>query len=93
MATGKDDTTLWLHNKLGSQNHMWSSATIATQYTNDKLASIKDCFNNLDSLVKMRFFLSLLHISKRNMDDVSVFISQSLSYSDPFALHRVFIPD
>jgi hypothetical protein len=70
----KDDTALWLNNKLGSQSHLWSSSTIATQYTIDKLISIKDCFQNLDSLVKMKFFLSLFHISKRNLDEVCLFV-------------------
>lgn len=68
----KDDTALWLHNKLGSSTHLWSfSSTVVSQYTVEKLQLIRDCFVTLDSLVKCKFFLSLFYIPKRNLDEVS----------------------
>lgn len=70
----KDDTALWLHNKLGSTNQLWSSSTIVSQYSFDKLNSIKECFENLDSLVKIKFFLSLFHIPRRNIEEVCLLV-------------------
>ena len=72
MTSGKDDTVaLWLHNKLASPTHLWSfSSTIVSQYTVEKLQSIRDCFAALDSIVKFKFFLSLFHVPKRNHEEV-----------------------
>ena len=70
--SSKDDTVaLWLHNKLGSPTHLWSfSSTVVSQYSIEKLQSIRDCFVTLDSLVKMKFFLSLFYIPKRHFEEV-----------------------
>lgn len=68
-----DDASQWLHNKLGSSTHLWSfSSTVVSQYNVDKLQSIRDCFSTLDSVVKFKFFLSLFHIPKRNIEEVSI---------------------
>ncbi len=72
MAAKDDTVAQWLHNKLGSTTHLWSfSSTVVSQYTLDKLHSIKDCFCTLDSLVKLKFFLSLFYIPKRCIEEVS----------------------
>ena len=72
MAAKDDSAALWLHNKLGSTTHLWSfSSTVVSQYTQEKLISIRDCFCTLDSLVKLKFFLSLFHIPKRCFEEVS----------------------
>jgi hypothetical protein len=70
--TGSWDTTLiWLQNKLGSTTHLWSfSSTVVSQYTVDKLKVIRDNFVTLDSLVKLKFFLTLFYIPRRNMEEV-----------------------
>jgi negative elongation factor A len=68
--SSKDDTALWLHNKLGSTTHLWSfSSTVVSQYSLEKLQSIRDCFVTLDSLVKMKFFLSLFYVPKRLFEE------------------------
>lgn len=69
--TGKDDSVAsWLNNKLGSSTHLWSfSSTVVSQYNIEKLMSIRDCFGTLDSLVKLKFFLSLFHIPKRCIEE------------------------
>ena len=73
MSSSKDDTALWLHNKLGSSTHLWSfSPTVVSQYSLEKLASIRDCFVTLDSLVKIKFFLSLFYIPKRHFEEVNI---------------------
>jgi len=72
----KDDTALWLHNKLGSLNHLWSSSTIVSQYSYERLQSIRDCFQTLDSIVKVKFFLSLFHIPRRNLDEYKAIINE-----------------
>ena len=78
MLTSKDDNAaLWLHNKLGSSTHLWSfSSTVASQYTIEKLQSIKECFSTLDSLVKFKFFLSLFHIPKRNFEEFKPIVQE-----------------
>jgi hypothetical protein len=49
LASKDDNAALWLNNKLGSPTHLWSfSSTVASQYTVDKLQSIRDCFTTLD---------------------------------------------
>ena len=68
----REEAAQWLTNKLGSQTQLWSfSSTVVSQYTSERLNSIRDSFVTLDSLVKVKFFLSLFHIPKRNLDEVS----------------------
>ncbi len=72
MQSKEDTVALWLHNKLGSTTHLWSfSSTVVSQYNVEKLQSIRDCFATLDSIVKFKFFLSLFHVPKRNLEEVS----------------------
>ncbi len=74
IMTTKDDNTSvssLLQNKLGSTTQLWSfGSTVVSQYTFEKLLLIKECFPSLDSLVKFKFFLTLFHIPKRNLDEV-----------------------
>lgn len=70
-GSSADSAALWLHNKLHSSTHLWSfSPTVVSQYTLEKLQSIRDCFASLDSIVKIKFFLTLFHIPKRNYEEV-----------------------
>ncbi|XP_054168466.1 negative elongation factor A-like [Oppia nitens] len=63
------DTSLWLHNKLGTSNDLWSDTTsIVGQLSGDVLRNIRDCFVDLQSQVKLKLLLSFLHISRRNVE-------------------------
>ncbi|XP_069139497.1 negative elongation factor A-like [Argopecten irradians] len=66
MATG--DTALWLHNKLGSTDDLWSGKTICAQLSQQKLQSIHQCFHALQPHVKVKLMLSFLHIHRRNVE-------------------------
>ncbi|KAL4231717.1 hypothetical protein ACF0H5_009293 [Mactra antiquata] len=66
MAAG--DTALWLHNKLGSTDDLWSGKTICSQLSQDKLQNIHSCFHTLQPHVKAKLMLSFLHIPRRNVD-------------------------
>ncbi len=71
----KDDTALWLHNKLGSASQSWNNncyTTVVSHYTIDRLISTKECFQNLDSFVKIKFLLSLFYIPKKNYEEASI---------------------
>ena len=71
MASREGDTGLWLHNKLGSADDLWSASGFCSQLNKDKLLSIQDCFHNLQPYVKVKLLHSFLHLPKRNIDDVS----------------------
>ena len=74
MANVRDsDTSLWLHNKLGTSNDQWSGGSICSQLSRDVLRNIRDCFNNLQSQVKLKLLLAFLHIPRRNVDEVCDF--------------------
>ncbi|RNA20575.1 negative elongation factor A [Brachionus plicatilis] len=75
----KEDSSAaaWLHNKLASSTHLWSfSSTVATQYTYEKLQSIKECFSALEPLVKIKFFLTLLYVPKRNLEEFRLIVQE-----------------
>ncbi|KAK2151638.1 hypothetical protein LSH36_356g05009 [Paralvinella palmiformis] len=69
MAVREGDVALWLHNKLGSTDDLWSGGSICSQLTRDKLLLIQDCFHNLQPHVKVKLLLSFLHIPKRNVEE------------------------
>ncbi len=71
MAAREGDTALWLHNKLGSTDDLWSGASICAQLSRDKLLSIHDCFHNLQPYVKVKLMLSFLHLPKRSQEEVT----------------------
>ncbi|XP_021962478.1 negative elongation factor A [Folsomia candida] len=64
----ESDTSLWLHNKLGS-NESWSGGTISSQLNPEILRNIKDCFIDLQTPVKLKLLLSFFHIPRRNIDE------------------------
>lgn len=69
MANRDFDTALWLHNKLGTSSDQWSGRTIVSQLSKEKLRSIRDCFIDLQPEVKLKLLLSVIHISRRNVDE------------------------
>ena len=66
-----EDVAFWLHNKLGSHADLWSSFSISSTLTQEHLTSIKTILWKLDALVKIKLLLSLIHIPKRNIAEVS----------------------
>ena len=70
MAASTGDTALWLHNKLGSTDDLWSGGSICSQLTREKLLSIQDCFPTLQPYVKVKLMLAFLHLPKRNVEEV-----------------------
>ncbi|XP_054712532.1 negative elongation factor A-like [Uloborus diversus] len=70
MAHVRDsDTSLWLHNKLGTSNDLWSGGSICSQLNQDVLKNIRECFLDLQSQVKLKLLLSFLHIPRRNVEE------------------------
>ncbi|XP_059151208.1 negative elongation factor A-like [Physella acuta] len=86
MAAG--DTALWLHNKLGSTDDLWSGKSICSQLSREKLLNIQDCFHALQSHVKVKLLLSFLHIPRRNVEqwqaDLEEIISLGINDPDPW---------
>ncbi|CAL1540865.1 unnamed protein product [Lymnaea stagnalis] len=86
MAAG--DTALWLHNKLGSTDDLWSGKTICSQLSRERLLNIQDCFHALQSHVKVKLLLSFLHIPRRNVElwqnDLEEIISLGINDPDPW---------
>lgn len=71
MANVRDsDTSLWLHNKLGTSNDSWTGGSIWSQLDAELFRNIKDCFPDLQTQVKLKLLLSLFHIPRRNVDEV-----------------------
>ncbi|KAG8184329.1 hypothetical protein JTE90_018734 [Oedothorax gibbosus] len=70
MAHVRDsDTSLWLHNKLGTSNDLWNGGSICSQFNQDVLRNIRECFIELQSQVKLKLLLSFLHIPRRNVEE------------------------
>jgi len=69
MASGsQSDTSLWLHNKLGTSNDSWTGGSIVSQLTPEILVKIQHCFMDLQPQVKLKLLLSLFHIQRRNLE-------------------------
>lgn len=65
------DTTLWLHNKLGTSNDSsWTSGSICSQLNKEVLKNIKECFPDLQTQVKLKLLLSFFHIPRRHVEEV-----------------------
>lgn len=78
MANVRDsDTSLWLHNKLGTSNDSWISGSICTQLNKEVLRNIKECFADLQTQVKLKLLLSLFHIPRRLVEEVIITINQT----------------
>lgn len=68
MASGIQDTSLWLHNKLGTSNDSWIGGSIVAQLSPDILIKIQRCFQDLQPQVKLKLLLSFFHIPRRNLE-------------------------
>nr|CAG4644091.1 EOG090X08WB [Lepidurus arcticus] len=70
MAVARDsDTSLWLHNKLGTSNDSWVSGSICSQLNNEVLKHIQECFVDLQTQVKLKLLLSFFQLSRRNLEE------------------------
>ncbi|XP_022080684.1 negative elongation factor A-like [Acanthaster planci] len=71
MATVKDsDTNLWLHNKLGDSEDLWSGiSSVGAQLKGDLLKNVFACFKGLHSTVKLKMLMAILHMPRRNVDE------------------------
>nr|CAG4651957.1 EOG090X08WB [Triops cancriformis] len=70
MAVARDsDTSLWLHNKLGTSNDSWVSGSICSQLNSEVLKNIQECFVDLQTQVKLKLLLSFFQLSRRNLDE------------------------
>lgn len=73
MANVRDsDTSLWLHNKLGTSNDSWTGGSICSQLNAEVLRNIKECFPDLQTQVKLKLLLSFFHIPRKNVEEVCV---------------------
>ncbi|KAG8227191.1 hypothetical protein J437_LFUL003397, partial [Ladona fulva] len=79
MANVRDsDTSLWLHNKLGTSNDSWTGGSICSQLNAEVLRNIKDCFPDLQTQVKLKLLLSFFHIPLRNVEEWKVELEEIL---------------
>ncbi|XP_046667520.1 negative elongation factor A-like [Homalodisca vitripennis] len=79
MANVRDsDTSLWLHNKLGTSNDSWTGGSICSQLNAEVLRNIKDCFPDLQTQVKLKLLLSFFHIPRRNIEEWRVELEEIL---------------
>ncbi|XP_015910355.1 negative elongation factor A isoform X2 [Parasteatoda tepidariorum] len=79
MAHVRDsDTSLWLHNKLGTSNDLWSGGSICSQLNQDVLRNIRECFIELQPQVKLKLLLSFLHIPRRNVEEWKIELEEIL---------------
>ncbi|XP_065156101.1 negative elongation factor A-like [Atheta coriaria] len=70
MANMRDsDTSLWLHNKLGTSNDSWTGGSICSQLNGEVLRNIKECFPDLQTQVKLKLLLSFFHIPRKNIEE------------------------
>lgn len=73
MANVRDsDTSLWLHNKLGTSNDSWTGGSICSQLNSEVLRNIKECFPDLQTQVKLKLLLSFFQIPHKNIQEVSI---------------------
>ncbi|KAF0290733.1 Negative elongation factor A [Amphibalanus amphitrite] len=72
------DTSLWLHNKLGTSNDTWINGSICSQLNVSVLRNIRECFVNLQTQVKLKLLLALLHTPRRNLEEWKVDIEEIL---------------
>ena len=83
MATVRDsDTSLWLHNKLGTSTDSWAGGSICSQLNSEVLKNIQECFVELQTQVKLKFLLSYFQLSRRNLEEVSALLLFSLTFID-----------
>ncbi|CAD5121752.1 DgyrCDS10229 [Dimorphilus gyrociliatus] len=69
MASRDSDASLWLHNKLGSTDDLWSGSSICSQLNQERLINIQQCFHTLQPHVKMRMEIEMIVDAGRNDTD------------------------
>nr|CAG4640997.1 EOG090X08WB [Eulimnadia texana] len=89
MATVRDsDTSLWLHNKLGTSNDSWAGGSICSQLNPEVLKHIQECFVDLQTQVKLKLLLSYFQLSRRNLEEwrteLEEILEVALVDSDPW---------
>uniref|UniRef100_A0A665UZA8 HDAg domain-containing protein n=1 Tax=Echeneis naucrates TaxID=173247 RepID=A0A665UZA8_ECHNA len=91
MASMKDsDTGLWLHNKLGSTDELWTPPSIASLLTVSVIDNIRLCFSSLSPPVKLKLLLGMLHLPRRTVDEMKESLSEIIQLatvdSEPWVL-------
>ncbi|XP_030635804.1 negative elongation factor A isoform X2 [Chanos chanos] len=91
MASMRDsDTGLWLHNKLGSTDELWTPPSIASLLTVSVIDNIRLCFSNLSPPVKLKLLLGMLHLPRRTVDEMKEALSEIIQLatvdSEPWVL-------
>ncbi|XP_070565176.1 negative elongation factor A-like [Ptychodera flava] len=67
----ESDTSLWLHNKLGDNDDLWSGiSSFSSQLNRDVLQNIQTCFLASQTQVKLKLLLSFLHMHRRNVEEL-----------------------
>lgn len=64
------DTAVWLHNKLGSAEELWIPSSISGIIKTTKIDNILRCFHVLTTTVKVKLLLGILHLPRRNLDEM-----------------------
>nr|CAB3267748.1 negative elongation factor A-like [Phallusia mammillata] len=71
MAHVRDsDTALWLHNKLGSSEELWIPSSIGGIIKTSTIDNIYRCFPVLTTTVKVKLLLGILHLPRRNLEEM-----------------------
>ncbi|KAG7330424.1 hypothetical protein KOW79_006646 [Hemibagrus wyckioides] len=91
MASMRDsDTGLWLHNKLGSTDELWTPSSIGSLLTVSVIDNIRLCFSNLSPPVKLKLLLGMLHLPRRTVDEMKDALSEIIQLatvdSEPWVL-------
>ena len=68
------DTALWLHNKLGSPEELWIPSSISGIIKTSTIDNIYRCFPVLTSTIKLKLLLGILHLPRRNLEEVNLSI-------------------
>ena len=96
MASIDDDISSWLYTKLSSTEDLWSTNLVTSQLTRDAIAGTHEILHTLLPIVKLKFIISLTHLSKRQIDEVSALLNTSYYTIDlitkmSFILNIIFI--
>ncbi|KAA0723160.1 Negative elongation factor A [Triplophysa tibetana] len=86
----ESDTGLWLHNKLGSTDELWTPSSIASLLTVSVIDNIRLCFSTLSPPVKLKLLLGMLHLPRRTVDEMKEALSEIIQLatvdSEPWVL-------
>ncbi|XP_056604575.1 negative elongation factor A isoform X2 [Triplophysa dalaica] len=86
----ESDTGLWLHNKLGSTDELWTPLSIASLLTVSVIDNIRLCFSTLSPPVKLKLLLGMLHLPRRTVDEMKEALSEIIQLatvdSEPWVL-------